>query len=137
MGDTGSLPLGGMLGLLAVIVRQEILLAVIGGVFVVETMSVIVQVAVHRYTRRRVFRCAPLHHHFQLLGWPEGKIVVRFWIASLLCAALGLGMLKATGEGRTASERRWTSARSELSISHDDVPFISLNPGSPVKTRTE
>ncbi len=112
MGDTGSLPLGGVLGLLAVIVRQELLLAVVGGVFVVETLSVIVQVAVHRYTRRRVFRCAPLHHHFQLLGWPENKIVVRFWIASVLCAAVGLGMLKTRGgDGRpqmNADERRWS-----------------------------
>ena len=91
MGNTGSLALGGVLGLMAVIVRQEFLLAIVGGVFVIETISVIVQVAVHRWTRRRVFRCAPLHHHFQLLGWPESKIVVRFWIASVLCAVLGLG----------------------------------------------
>ena len=112
MGDTGSLPLGGVLGLLAVIVRQELLLAVVGGVFVIETLSVIVQVAVHRYTQRRVFRCAPLHHHFQLLGWPENKIVVRFWIASVLCAAVGLGMLKAhSGWDKpqmNADERRWS-----------------------------
>ncbi len=96
MGDTGSLALGGVLGLVAVVVRQELLLAIVGGVFVIETMSVVVQIAFHRWTRRRVFRCAPLHHHFQLLGWPENKIVVRFWIASVLCAVLGLATLKAT-----------------------------------------
>ncbi len=94
MGDTGSLPLGGLLGLLAVIVRQEFLLAIVGGVFVIETLSVVAQVFWHRWTRRRIFRCAPLHHHFQLIGWPESKIVVRFWIASVLCAVVGLAMLK-------------------------------------------
>jgi phospho-N-acetylmuramoyl-pentapeptide-transferase len=98
MGDTGSLPLGGLLGLLAVIARQETLLVAIGGVFVVEALSVITQVAWFRTTGRRVFRCAPLHHHFQLLGWPEDKVVVRFWIAGVLCATLGLVSLKfATG----------------------------------------
>lgn len=122
MGDTGSLPLGGVLGLLAVIVRQELLLVVVGGVFVVETLSVIIQVAVHRYTQRRVFRCAPLHHHFQLLGWPESKIVVRFWIASVLCAAVGLGLLKTrNGEGKpqmNADNRGWQ----QITIVHK--PYI-------------
>jgi phospho-N-acetylmuramoyl-pentapeptide-transferase len=90
MGDAGSLPLGGLLGLAAVIVRQEILLVLIAGVFVAEALSVIVQVLFFRWTRRRVFLCAPLHHHFQMRGWPEDKIVVRFWIASVLCAVAGL-----------------------------------------------
>ncbi len=90
MGDTGSLPLGGLLGLVALAARQELLLIVLGGVFVVEAASVIAQVAVFRCTGRRVFLCAPLHHHFQLRGWPERKIVARFWIAALLCAACGL-----------------------------------------------
>ncbi len=94
MGDTGSLPLGGLLGLLAVIARQELLLVAIGGVFVVEAVSVIVQIAWFRCTQRRIFLCAPLHHHFQLKGWPEDKIVVRFWIAGVLCAILGLAGLK-------------------------------------------
>jgi phospho-N-acetylmuramoyl-pentapeptide-transferase len=94
MGDAGSLPLGGLLGLVAVVARQELLLVAIGGVFVVEAVSVIVQVAVFRATRKRVFRCAPLHHHFQLKGWPEDKIVVRFWIAAALCAVAGLAGLK-------------------------------------------
>jgi phospho-N-acetylmuramoyl-pentapeptide-transferase len=75
----------------------------VGGVFVIETLSVIVQVAVHRWTQRRVFRCAPLHHHFQLLGWPESKIVVRFWIASVLCAVLGLATLKANSSDHAPS----------------------------------
>jgi phospho-N-acetylmuramoyl-pentapeptide-transferase len=94
MGDTGSLPLGGLLGLLAVATRQELLLIVIGGVFVAEAASVILQVASFRLRGRRVFRCAPLHHHFQFLGWPESRIVVRFWIASALCALLGVASVK-------------------------------------------
>jgi phospho-N-acetylmuramoyl-pentapeptide-transferase len=94
MGDTGSLPLGGLLGLLAVIARQELLLVAIGGVFVVEAASVIAQVVWFRWQNKRVFLCAPLHHHFQLQGWPEDKIVVRFWIAAVLCAIAGLAGLK-------------------------------------------
>ena len=90
MGDTGSLPLGGLLGLLAVVARQEILLLIVGGVFVAEALSVMLQVAGYRLTGTRIFRCAPLHHHFEFQGWPETRIVVRFWIASALCAMLGL-----------------------------------------------
>lgn len=92
MGDTGSLSLGGLLGLLALALRQELLLLVLGGVFVAEAASVILQVASFRWTGRRVFLCAPLHHHFQLRGWPERQIVRRFWIAATLCAACGLGI---------------------------------------------
>ncbi|MGD9722608.1 MAG: phospho-N-acetylmuramoyl-pentapeptide-transferase [Pirellulales bacterium] len=94
MGDTGSLPLGGLLGLLAVISRQELLLVAIGGVFVVEAASVIMQVIVYRWRKRRILLCAPVHHHFQLRGWSEDKIVVRFWIAGALCAIVGLAGLK-------------------------------------------
>jgi phospho-N-acetylmuramoyl-pentapeptide-transferase len=94
MGDTGSLPLGGLLGLMAVATRQEVLLVPVAGVFVAEAASVILQVACYRWRRRRLFLCAPLHHHFQFLGWPENRIVVRFWIASALCAILGLAGLK-------------------------------------------
>ncbi|MHC4180989.1 MAG: phospho-N-acetylmuramoyl-pentapeptide-transferase, partial [Planctomycetota bacterium] len=94
MGDTGALPLGGLLGLLAVVSRQELLLLVVGGVFVAEAASVILQVGHYKWRRRRVFLCAPLHHHFQLRGWAENKIVVRFWIASALCALLGVAALK-------------------------------------------
>ena len=94
MGDTGALPLGGLLGLLAVVTRQELLLVVVGGVFVAEAASVIVQVGYYKWRRRRVFLCAPLHHHFQFRGWAENKIVVRFWIASALCALLGVAGLK-------------------------------------------
>lgn len=94
MGDTGSLPLGGLLGLLAVVSRQELLLVIIGGVFVVEALSVILQVGSYKWRRRRIFLCAPLHHHFQLRGWPESHVVVRFWIASAFCAILGLATLK-------------------------------------------
>ncbi|HYW79520.1 MAG TPA: phospho-N-acetylmuramoyl-pentapeptide-transferase [Thermoguttaceae bacterium] len=94
MGDTGALPLGGLLGLLAVVARQELLLLIVGGVFVVEALSVILQVGSYKWRRRRVFLCAPLHHHFQLKGLAENKIVVRFWIASALCALLGVASLK-------------------------------------------
>jgi phospho-N-acetylmuramoyl-pentapeptide-transferase len=94
MGDTGSLPLGGLLGLLAVVARQEMLLVVIGGVFVVEAVSVILQVGWYKWRRRRIFLCAPLHHHFQFRGWPETRIVVRFWIAAAVFAILGVGSLK-------------------------------------------
>jgi phospho-N-acetylmuramoyl-pentapeptide-transferase len=93
MGDAGSLPLGGLLGLVAVIARQELLFVLIGGVFVVEALSVIVQVISFRWWRRRVLLCAPLHHHFQLRGWAEDKIVVRFWIAAGLCAVVGVATL--------------------------------------------
>jgi phospho-N-acetylmuramoyl-pentapeptide-transferase len=94
MGDTGSLPLGGLLGFLAVVSRNELLLLVIGGVFVAEAASVMIQIAYFRWKRRRVFLCAPLHHHFQFKGWPENQIVVRFWIASALCTIVGVASLK-------------------------------------------
>ncbi|MHC4399400.1 MAG: phospho-N-acetylmuramoyl-pentapeptide-transferase [Planctomycetota bacterium] len=94
MGDTGSLPLGALLGLLAVVARQEVLLLIVGGVFVAEAASVVLQVGYYKWRRRRLFLCAPLHHHFEFRGWPETKIVVRFWIASALCALLGLASLK-------------------------------------------
>ena len=94
LGDTGSLPLGGLLGFLAVAARQELLLVVVGGVFVAEAASVILQVGYYKLRRRRIFLCAPIHHHFQFRGWPESKIVVRFWIASALCAVLGVACLK-------------------------------------------
>jgi phospho-N-acetylmuramoyl-pentapeptide-transferase len=99
MGNTGALPLGGLLGVLAVVARQELLLVVVGGVFVAEAASVILQVGYYKCRRRRLLRCAPLHHHFQLLGWAENKIVVRFWIAAALCALLGTASLKLTVEG--------------------------------------
>lgn len=94
MGNTGALPLGGLLGVLAVVARQELLLVVIAGVFVAEALSVILQVGYYKWRRRRLLRCAPLHHHFQFLGWAENKIVVRFWIAAALCALLGAASLK-------------------------------------------
>jgi phospho-N-acetylmuramoyl-pentapeptide-transferase len=94
MGDTGSLPLGGLLGFLALVARQELLLVLIAGVFVVEALSVILQVGYYKWRKRRIFLCAPLHHHFQLKGWAENQIVVRFWIAAALCALLGVATLK-------------------------------------------
>jgi phospho-N-acetylmuramoyl-pentapeptide-transferase len=94
MGDVGSLALGGAIGVVAVIIKQEILLLFIGGIFVVEALSVILQVGWFRLTGRRVFRMAPLHHHFELLGWSESKIIVRFWIAALVFALFSLTTLK-------------------------------------------
>ena len=94
MGDTGSLPLGGLLGFMAVVARQECLLVLVGGVFVAEALSVILQVGWYKWRKRRIFLCAPLHHHFQFRGWPENKIVVRFWIAAALCALLGTACLR-------------------------------------------
>jgi phospho-N-acetylmuramoyl-pentapeptide-transferase len=94
MGDTGSLALGGMLGTIAVAVKHEIVLAVIGGLFVLEAVSVIVQVASFKLTGKRVFRMAPIHHHFEQLGWTEPQIVIRFWIISVMLALAGLSTLK-------------------------------------------
>lgn len=94
MGDTGSLALGGSLGMLAVLVKRELLLVIVGGIFVAETLSVIIQVLSFRYRRKRVFLMAPLHHHFELLGWPEQRIVVRFWIMAILLALVTLSTVK-------------------------------------------
>ncbi|MDD3801237.1 phospho-N-acetylmuramoyl-pentapeptide-transferase [Desulfuromonas thiophila] len=94
MGDVGSLSLGGALGIIAVIVKQELVLVIVGGIFVVEALSVIVQVASFRLLGRRVFRMAPLHHHFELKGWPEPKVIVRFWIISIVLALVALSTLK-------------------------------------------
>ena len=94
MGDVGALALGGALGLLAVIVRQEIVLMIMGGVFVVETLSVIIQVASFKLTGKRVFRMAPIHHHFELKGWPEPRVIVRFWIITVILVLIGLATLK-------------------------------------------
>jgi len=94
MGDTGSLTLGGLLAVFSLILKKEILLLVIGGVFVMETLSVIIQVAHFKRTGRRVFRMAPLHHHFELSGWAESKVVARFWILGGMFAILGLSTLK-------------------------------------------
>jgi len=94
MGDVGSLGLGGALGTLAVISKQEIVLAVVGGIFVVEALSVMLQVASFKLTGKRIFKMAPIHHHFELKGWPEPRIIVRFWIVGILLALLSLATLK-------------------------------------------
>ena len=94
MGDIGALALGGALGVVALMVRQELVLVVMGGVFVAETVSVILQVASFKLTGRRIFRMAPLHHHFELKGWAEPKIIVRFWIITLVLVLIGLSTLK-------------------------------------------
>lgn len=95
MGDTGSLALGGALGTIALLVKQELLLVIVGGLFVIESLSVIIQVVSYRYRGgKRVFRMAPLHHHFELLGWSETQVTVRFWIIAALCAMASLATLK-------------------------------------------
>ena len=94
MGDIGSLALGGAIGTVAVIIKQELLLPFIGGIFVIEAISVILQVASYKLRKKRIFKMAPLHHHFELLGWSESKIIVRFWIASLVFALFALTTLK-------------------------------------------
>ncbi len=95
MGDTGSLALGGLLAGLAVVTRTELLLVVLGGLFVAVTLSVVIQVAFFRATRRRVFRMAPLHHHFELAGWTENTVIVRFWLVTGMSVAFGLGLFYA------------------------------------------
>jgi phospho-N-acetylmuramoyl-pentapeptide-transferase len=94
MGDTGSLALGGALGAIAVATKHEIVLAIVGGLFVLETLSVIIQVASYKATGKRVFRMAPLHHHYEQQGWQESTVVVRFWIISVILALVGLATLK-------------------------------------------
>jgi phospho-N-acetylmuramoyl-pentapeptide-transferase len=94
MGDVGSLALGGAIGTVAVMIKQELLLPFIGGIFVIEAMSVILQVTSYKFRKKRIFKMAPLHHHFELLGWSESKIIVRFWIASLVFALFALTTLK-------------------------------------------
>jgi len=94
MGDVGALGLGAGLGALAVMVRQELVLVIMGGIFVMETVSVILQVASFKLTGRRIFRMAPLHHHFELKGWPEPRVIVRFWIVTIILVLIGLATLK-------------------------------------------
>ena len=94
MGDIGALALGAVLGTIAVIVRQELVLVIMGGIFVIETLSVMIQVASFKLTGKRVFRMAPIHHHFELKGWPEPRVIVRFWIISVVLVLVGLATLK-------------------------------------------
>ncbi|TDK20660.1 phospho-N-acetylmuramoyl-pentapeptide-transferase [Luteimonas aestuarii] len=94
MGDIGALALGAVLGTVAVIVRQELVLVIMGGIFVIETLSVMIQVASFKLTGKRVFRMAPIHHHFELKGWPEPRVIVRFWIISVILVLVGLATLK-------------------------------------------
>jgi phospho-N-acetylmuramoyl-pentapeptide-transferase len=95
MGDVGSLSLGSSMGAIAIITKQEILLVLVGGLFVIETLSVIFQVGFFKLTHgRRIFRMAPLHHHFELKGWPEPKVIVRFWIIAIALALVALSTLK-------------------------------------------
>jgi phospho-N-acetylmuramoyl-pentapeptide-transferase len=94
MGDTGSLGLGGALGVVAILTKKELLLVVVGGIFVMEALSVILQVTSYRWRKKRIFRMAPIHHHFQLGGLSESKVVIRFWIVSIILSLVGLAALK-------------------------------------------
>jgi phospho-N-acetylmuramoyl-pentapeptide-transferase len=94
MGDTGSLALGAALGTISILIKEEILLVIVGGIFVVEALSVIIQVVSYKTRKKRVFRMSPLHHHFEQLGWPEPKVVLRFWIIGLILMLVALSTLK-------------------------------------------
>ena len=94
MGDVGSLSLGGLLGTVAVLTKNEFLFVIIGGIFVMEAVSVILQVGSYKLRKKRIFKMAPIHHHFELLGWPEPKVIVRFWIISIMLSILALATLK-------------------------------------------
>ena len=94
MGDVGALAIGAALGVIAVLVRQEIVLFIMGGIFVLETLSVFMQVTSYKLTGKRIFRMAPIHHHFELKGWPEPRVIVRFWIITVSLVLLGLASLK-------------------------------------------
>jgi phospho-N-acetylmuramoyl-pentapeptide-transferase len=94
MGDVGALALGAAIGVTAVLVRQEIVLFIMGGVFVMETVSVVLQVASFKLTGKRIFQMAPLHHHFELKGWPEPRVIVRFWIITFILVLVGMASLK-------------------------------------------
>jgi phospho-N-acetylmuramoyl-pentapeptide-transferase len=94
MGDTGSLAIGGVIGIVGVMIKKEFFLVIVGGIFVIEALSVIIQVASYKIRKKRVFKMAPIHHHFELSDWPEQKVVVRFWIIGIILAILGLSSLK-------------------------------------------
>ncbi len=94
MGDVGSMAMGGALGTVAILIKQELLLILVGGLFVLEVLSVILQVGSFKLRGRRIFRMAPLHHHFELSGWSESKVVIRFWIMGIIFALLALATLK-------------------------------------------
>ena len=114
MGDTGSLGLGALIAALAVITKTELLLLVIGGIYVAETLSVILQVASFKLTGKRIFRMAPIHHHFEMIGWSETKVMVRFWIVTGILAGLGFALYFVgtdRGEGEVSDARRHPRAR--------------------------
>jgi phospho-N-acetylmuramoyl-pentapeptide-transferase len=94
MGDVGALSLGAALGIIAVVVRQELVLFIMGGIFVIEAISVILQVGSYKLRGKRIFRMAPIHHHFELKGWAEPKVIVRFWIITIILVLVGLATLK-------------------------------------------
>ena len=94
MGDTGALTLGGLVGLIAILTKKELQLVIAGGIFIIEAISVIIQVYYYKLTKKRVFLMAPIHHHFELKGWAESKIIVRFWIVGIILTLISLSTLK-------------------------------------------
>ena len=97
MGDTGSLSLGGVLGVIAILLKQELILPIVGGIFVIEALSVIIQVGSFKLRGKRVFKMAPIHHHFELCGLPETKVTMRFWITTLIFGIVALGIIRMRG----------------------------------------
>ena len=130
MGDTGSLALGGALGAIAVATKHEIVLAIVGGLFVLETLSVIIQVASFKLTGKRVFRMAPLHHHFEQKGWKESTVVVRFWIISVVLALVGLATLKLQVGGVRPCGSDTSARRAMVSDPEDQTPSPPIGPDS-------
>jgi phospho-N-acetylmuramoyl-pentapeptide-transferase len=94
MGDTGSLALGGVIGIVSIMIKKEFFLVIVGGIFVIEALSVVIQVGSFKLRKKRVFKMAPIHHHFELSGWPEQKVVARMWIIGIVLAIMGLASLK-------------------------------------------
>ena len=134
MGDTGSLALGGALGAIAVATKHEIVLAIIGGLFVVEALSVIIQVAYYKRTKKRVFLMAPIHHHFEKLGWAEPQIVIRFWIVSLILAMIGLATLE-TALKIASGIRTGTHTEPAGGARRDPGPRLRRAPGGGARAR--
>ena len=135
MGDTGSLALGGALAGLAVLTRTEFLLALLGGLFVIQTLSVILQVGFFKVTGgKRLFRMAPLHHHFELLGWEEITVVIRFWMIAGIFVAVGLGVFYAEWVAGVMSLRRLRSAAPATGAASASSSPASASPGTPPRT---
>ena len=116
MGDIGALALGAALGVVAVLARQELVLLIMGGVFVIETMSVILQVGSYKLTGKRIFKMAPLHHHFELKGWPEPRVIVRFWVITVILVLIWSGDVEDSLSMEVKEKRRQTAKADDVSV---------------------